>query len=140
MTRATHLPGPCSLSVAAAVVAHAVAVLGPSVGLIITQAGTQVAEGSGFVIASQAGSSYLATNNHVVSGGQRVQVMMPDGRHYVADVVGTDAFQDIAVLKVHDTLPVATFADSTKLRTGQPVVAIGSPLGAQNLGSVTVGV
>ena len=119
---------------------RAAAVLGPSVGLIIVQTGSQVAEGSGFVIALQGGDSYLATNNHVVSGGQRVQVMMPDGRHYIADVVGTDSFEDIAVLKVHDTLPVATFADSSRLLTGEPVVAIGSPLGAQNFGSVTSGV
>jgi putative serine protease PepD len=119
---------------------QAAANLGPSVGLVITQTGQNVSEGSAFVIASQGGDSYLATNNHVVAGGRQVQVMMPDGRHYVAEVVGTDAFEDLAVLKVQDGLPVATFADSTRLRTGTPVLAIGSPLGAQNAGTVTTGV
>ncbi len=82
----------------------------------------------------------MLTNNHVVQGARRVQVVMPDGRHFVADVQGTDQLEDVAVLKVPDSLPVAQFADSTKLQVGQPVVAIGSPLGSQGFGTVTTGV
>src|SRR6202022_2880564 len=64
---------------------------------------------------------------------------MPTDRSYTATVVGTDSFDDLAVISVTDGhLPVATFADSSKLATGQSVIAIGSPLG--NGGSVTTGV
>lgn len=121
--------------------AHAAAVLGPSVGLIIVSlAGGHIAEGSGYVIDVKDGQSFLVTNNHVVDKQQKVQVLMPDGRHFLAAVQGTDPLEDVAVLKVPDTLPKAEFADSTQLKPGQPVVAIGSPLGGQGFGSVTVGV
>ena len=134
-------PGPTATGSFDAV--HAAQVLSPAVGLVIStdpgaRAGT--GEGSGFVFASQGGTSYLMTNNHVVGGARRVQVLMPDGRHYLAGIQGTDPIEDVAVLKVSDTLPVAQFADSTRLQVGQPVVAIGSPLGSQGFGSVTVGV
>lgn len=134
-------PGPTGTGTFDAV--HAAQVLGPAVGLVISndlgaRAGT--GEGSGFVFATQGGTSYLMTNDHVVAGARRVQVLMPDGRHYVAAIQGTDPVEDVAVLKVGDTLPVAQFADSTKLQVGQPVVAIGSPLGSQGFGSVTEGV
>jgi S1-C subfamily serine protease len=76
----------------------------------------------------------------VVTGSSRVQVLMPDGRHFSADVQGTDPLEDVAVVKISDTLPSAQFADSTKILVGQPVVAIGSPLGSQGFGSVTTGV
>jgi len=134
-------PGPTGTGSFDAV--HAAQVLGPAVGLVIsTDAGTRAgpAEGSGFVFASQGGTSYVMTNNHVVAGARRVQVLMPDGRHYLAGIQGADPIEDVAVLKVSDTLPVAQFADSTRLQVGQPVVAIGSPLGSQGFGSVTVGV
>jgi S1-C subfamily serine protease len=77
----------------------------------------------------------------VVEGASRVSVLMPDGRHFDADVQGTDPIQDVAVVRLADkSLPKVQFADSTKLQVGQPVVAIGSPLGAENQGSVTTGV
>ena len=136
-------PPPASTTGAGFDATHAAQVLGPSVGLIIASgAGSRggSAEGSGFSFSSQAGTSYVLTNNHVIAGASRVQVVMPDGRHFVADVQGADQVNDVAVLKVSDRLPVAQFADSTKLQVGQPVVAIGSPLGSQGFGSVTTGV
>ena len=136
-------PPPASTTGAGFDATHAAQVLGPSVGLIIASgAGSRGgnAEGSGFAFGSQAGTSYVLTNNHVIAGASRVQVVMPDGRHFVADVQGADQANDVAVLKVSDRLPVAQFADSTKLQVGQPVVAIGSPLGSQGFGSVTTGV
>lgn len=136
-------PPPASTAGAGFDATHAAQVLGPSVGLIIASgAGSRGgnAEGSGFSFSSQAGTSYVLTNNHVIAGASRVQVVMPDGRHFVADVQGADQVNDVAVLKVSDRLPVAQFADSTKLQVGQPVVAIGSPLGSQGFGSVTTGV
>ncbi len=114
-------------------------VLGPAVGEVIVNAGRGTSLGSGFVVAHGTGVSYMVTNNHVVQGATRVQVLMPDGRHWVADVQGTDPQEDIAVIRIPDpTLPVAQFADSTKLQVGQPVVAIGNPEGQE--GSVTAGI
>jgi S1-C subfamily serine protease len=123
---------------------HAAQVLGPAVGLVIATGvagarGSGSAEGSTFVFRAQGGTSYLLTNNHVVEGARRVQVLMPDGRHFTVEVAGTDAIEDVAVLKVADTLPVAQFSDSTRLQVGQPVVAIGSPQGSQGFDTVTVG-
>jgi len=113
--------------------------LGPAVGTIIAKEGTSSALGSGFVIAHDGSSSYLLTNNHVVAGATDLHVVMPGGRNLKAAVVGTDAFDDLAVISVADaSLPVATFGVSKKLIVGQAVVAIGSPLG--NEGSVTEGV
>ena len=115
-------------------------VLAPAVAtIIVNRPGGGAGEGSGFVLAHGTNVSYLVTNNHVIANAARVQVLMPDGRHFAAAIHGADPQGDIAVLRVDDAnLPVAGFADSTQLRVGQRVVAIGSPLG--NEGTVTVGV
>jgi serine protease Do len=131
-------PGPNSQGTFDSV--HAAQVLSPTVALIIVTTAAGTGEGSGFVIQSAGGTSYLATNNHVVQGATKVLVAMPDGRHFMASVQGADALEDVAVVKVSDNLPVALFADSTRVQVGQPVVAIGSPLGSQGFGTVTVGV
>ncbi|MDQ6691707.1 MAG: trypsin-like peptidase domain-containing protein [Candidatus Dormibacteraeota bacterium] len=118
---------------------HVADVLGPAVAIVIVKKGTATGEGSGFVIAHSGSQSYMVTNNHVIESGGRIQVLMLDGRHFVAQVKGADPLGDIAVLSIPDaTLPIALFADSTRLRVGQQVVAIGSPLG--NQGSVTSGI
>jgi S1-C subfamily serine protease len=111
----------------------------PSTAEIIVQTSSGPALGSGFVVAHDAGSSYLVTNNHVVSGARTVVVLMNDGRHWTAQVKGTDTFEDVAVVAVPDpSLPLVQFGDSTKLAVGQTVMAIGSPEG--NQGSVTLGI
>jgi putative serine protease PepD len=114
-------------------------ILGPAVGTVIVNTSGGIGEGSGFVVSAEAAVSYMVTNNHVIDGARKVQVLMPDGKHFVAKIQGADPIQDIAVLRLDDPkLPRATFGDSTKVRVGQPVVAIGSPLG--NQGSVTTGI
>ena len=146
-TRNTGSPASPSLSVdsqalpavAQGAAAAVSAKLSPSVGTIVVSNAGGTALGSGFVISNTGTTSYLITNNHVVSGATRVELIMPTDRTYTATVVGTDSFDDLAVISVTDGhLPMATFADSTKLVTGQAVIAIGSPLG--NVGSVTTGV
>jgi putative serine protease PepD len=117
--------------------------LGPAVGTIIAKQSTtttgSAALGSGVVIAHDSTNSYLITNNHVVDGAKSLDLVMPGGKNLKATVVGTDAFDDLAVISVPDTsLPQAVFGKSGDLKVGQQVVAIGSPLG--NDGSVTVGV
>jgi putative serine protease PepD len=115
-------------------------VLGPAVGeVIVNPVRGNPALGSGFVIAHAGGDSMMVTNNHVVTGAAKIQVLMPDGKHFVAQLQGTDATEDIAVIRIPDnTLPLAQFGDSTKLQVGQPVVAIGNPEG--QTGSVTSGI
>jgi S1-C subfamily serine protease len=118
--------------------------LGPAVGTIIAKQGTgtgtgSASLGSGVVIARDSSNSYLITNNHVVDGAKSLDLVMPGGKNLKATVVGTDPFDDLAVISVADTtLPQAVFGKSADLKVGEQVVAIGSPLG--NDGSVTVGV
>jgi serine protease Do len=120
--------------------ARVVRVLGSAVAeILVTQSTGTRGIGTGFVIAHENGASFLVTNNHVVAGATRVVVLMPDGRHFVAKVQGTDPIQDIAVVRVDDaSLTLAQFGDSTRLVVGQQVVAIGSPHGNQS--SVTSGI
>jgi putative serine protease PepD len=129
-------PGPASSGSFDAV--HAAAVAAPAVAMIIVQTGSGVAQGSGVAFQSGELGSFILTNNHVVAGGSRVQVLMPDGSHFDAKVAGTDAHEDLAVLQAPGSLPVAQFGDSTRLQVGQSVLAIGSPLGNQS--SVSAGI
>ena len=117
--------------------AHVNDLVGPAVAEIMVTVSGGIQQGSGFVVQVDGSTSYILTNNHVVTGGRQVQVLMPDGRHYVAQVQGADAIEDLAVIKVSDKLPLAQFGDSGKARVGEPVVAIGTPLG--QAGSVTAG-
>jgi serine protease Do len=83
---------------------------------------------------------YILTNNHVVDGYDKLQVVYRDGQTVDATLVGTDPFADIAVLKVAGTLPgTAEFGNSDALKAGETVIAIGSPLGDFK-NTVTVGV
>ena len=138
---ATPTPGAAGATPTAFDAVHVYSVLAPAVALIIVSTRQGTAEGSGFVVARAGGTSYLITNNHVVNGATSAEVLLPDGRHYTSPVQGTDPQEDIAVLKVPDgNLPLAVFGDSTRIKPGQPVAAIGSPEGATDFGSVTVGV
>jgi 2-alkenal reductase len=95
------------------------------------------ASGSGVVISEE---GYIVTNNHVVEGAQRLDVIYPDGSKEEATLVGADMYADLAVIKVTRKVPaVAELGDSSALQPGEPVAAIGSPLGDFK-GTVTVGV
>ena len=83
--------------------------------------------GSGIIVNS---NGYILTNNHVVSGGSDIEVFTQDRKEYKAKVIGTDPRTDVAVLKVDATdLPVLTLGDSSKLKVGDIVFAIGDPFG-----------
>ena len=87
------------------------------------------AKGSGVVISDK---GYIATNNHVISGAQQIQVTLASGAVYSAKVVGTDTTTDLAVIKLDNPpsdLKVAEFADSDNLAVGEAIMAIGNPLG-----------
>ncbi|MGL6146554.1 MAG: S1C family serine protease, partial [Macrococcoides caseolyticum] len=104
----------------------------------ITPAGT----GSGVIYQVDGNNTYIVTNNHVVEGAKELKVKLSNGKTIDAELMGTDALTDIAVLKVQGELnikPVA-FADSSKIRIGEPVYAIGNPLGLELAGTVTEGI
>ncbi len=91
--------------------------------------GTSVQEGagSGWVIRED---GYIVTNNHVVAGANSITVILDDDRAIPADIVGTDPLTDLAVLKIDaKNLPAVTVGDSSKLRVGDWVVAMGNALG-----------
>jgi len=92
--------------------------------------------GSGFILSKD---GYVITNNHVVKDADEIIVRMQDRREFVAEIIGTDERSDIAVLKIEaDDLPTVKLGDSSILKVGEWVLAIGSPFGFDH--SVTAGI
>ncbi len=92
--------------------------------------------GSGFLISKD---GYILTNTHVIEGADKIIVKTSDGKEYNAKLVGTDTMKDVAVLKIDAKgLPYAKLGDSSKLRIGEPAIAIGSPFGLE--ATVTAGI
>ena len=99
--------------------------------------------GSGWIYKSNGNSTYIVTNNHVVAdfatSGGSLNVELNNGDQYPATIVGRDSNYDLAVIKINKgNLPELTIGDSSKLMIGDPVVAIGSPLGLAS--TVTSGI
>jgi 2-alkenal reductase len=104
---------------------------------IFGQAPDQSVSGSGVIISEE---GYILTNNHVVENTKQVSVILADGEELDAEVIGTDVFSDLAVLRAEGQMPaVAVLGNSDALRPGETVIAIGSPLGDFK-NTVTVGV
>jgi serine protease Do len=93
--------------------------------------------GSGFIVGKD---GYIVTNNHVVEGADEIKVTLKNGKEYSAEIVGTDANTDIALIKIEtdDALKVAELGDSDALNIGDWVVAIGSPFGYEQ--TITAGI
>ena len=92
---------------------------------LVPQEGT----GSGFVYDD---AGLIVTNNHVIAGATEIEIVLLDGSHYTAEVVGTDPYYDLAVLRVDSPVPVAPpipLGNADALRVGQIVLAIGNPFG-----------
>ena len=110
----------------------------PSVVAITAQLAQGEAQGSGVVIDK---SGHVLTNNHVVAGAQKLSVTLSDGRTYAAEIRGTDPSTDLAVVTVKnapsDLQPIA-LGDSDAIKVGDPVMAVGNPLGLA--GTVTTGI
>ena len=99
-------------------------------------------EGSGVIYKIDGDDAYVVTNNHVVEGQDGLEVVLADGTKVKAELVGTDAYTDLAVLKISSehVTTAATFGDSSALKVGEPAIAIGSPLGSDYANSVTQGI
>ncbi len=96
----------------------------------------QKGAGSGFIIDSK---GYILTNEHVVRGADEIKVTLKDGRKLTGKVAGQDASLDLAVIKVDaKDLPTVRLGDSSKIRPGEWVIAIGNPYGFSN--TVTAGI
>ncbi|MGA5198672.1 S1C family serine protease [Streptomyces exfoliatus] len=109
----------------------------PSIVEISAASNAGKSTGSGVIITSD---GEIVTNNHVISGASEISVRLSDGKSYQAEVVGTDPDKDLALIKLKGAsgLKTATLGDSSKVRVGDQVVAIGSPEGLT--GTVTSGI
>jgi serine protease Do len=98
--------------------------------------------GSGVIFNVQDDNAYIVTNNHVIEGASEVEVSLYDGEKATAEVVGADALTDLAVLKIDKKYATHTleFGDSSGLRPGDQVMAIGNPLGLNLSRTVTQGI
>lgn len=91
------------------------------------EGGRQIAGGTGFLVTED---GYILTNDHVVAQSDRVTVWLHDGRYFPAEVVGSDPFTDVAVIKIEvdgEELPTLSLGDSDGVRVGQWVLAVGNP-------------
>lgn len=102
----------------------------------------EYSEGSGVIYAKQNGKGYIVTNNHVVSGSDSLEIILEDGTKVSAKLVGTDSTTDLAVLEIDGSKVPATasFGNSDNVSPGDPVIAIGSPLGSEYATTVTQGI
>ncbi len=100
--------------------------------------------GSGVYFAKDAQYAYIVTNNHVVEGGTKVEMVLQSGHHVNAQVVGTDPFTDLAVIKTSISnfkgVQPSFFANSNDIQAGEPAIAIGTPMGLDFTESVTSGI
>jgi serine protease Do len=95
------------------------------------------ASGSGVILSAD---GYIVTNNHVVDGAESLSAILADGTELPAELIGVDAYADLAVLRVEGNMPaVAAWGNSDLLKPGELVIAIGSPLG-DFTNTVTMGV
>lgn len=99
-------------------------------------------EGSGVIYKKDGNSAYLVTNNHVIDGAERIEILLADGTKVVGKLIGADTYSDLAVVKIPSdkVKTVAHFANSAKLSVGEEAIAIGSPLGTEYANSVTEGI
>ena len=99
-------------------------------------------EGSGVIYKKEGKYAYLVTNTHVINGAKNVDILLADGNKVPGEVVGSDVYSDIAVVRISadKAKAVAEFGDSDKLTVGETAIAIGSPLGTDYANSVTQGI
>ena len=110
----------------------------PSVVSVLCSGRSSQSSGTGVIMSE---SGYVITNAHVIEGAVQIAVLLSDGRSFQADVMGSDTVSDLAVLHIEaEGLVPAQFGDSSVLRVGDAVVAIGDPLGVELRGTMTDGI
>lgn len=106
------------------------------------ESGQDAGTGSGVIYKKQGNKAFIITNHHVIQGAQQIEVSLYDGSRVPARALGSDELMDLAVIEIdaEHVTKIASYGDSDKLKVGEPVIAIGNPLGLQFSGSVTQGV
>ena len=109
---------------------------------IDTNAEQVFSEGSGVIYKKEGDTAYIVTNTHVINGAKKVDIRLADGTKVPGDIVGSDTYSDIAVVKIaaDKVTTVAEFGDSNQLTVGEIAIAIGSPLGSEYANTVTQGI
>lgn len=104
--------------------------------------GGEAGTGSGVIYKKANGKAFIVTNHHVVENANQVEVSFKDGTRVPARILGSDLLTDLAVLEIDakHVKKVAEFGNSDAVKPGEPVIAIGNPLGLQFAGSVTQGI
>ena len=99
-------------------------------------------EGSGVIYKKNENDAYIVTNTHVINGASKVDIRLADGTKVPGEIIGSDTFSDIAVVKISSekVTTVAEFGDSSQLNVGETAIAIGSPLGSEYANTVTQGI
>jgi serine protease Do len=107
-----------------------------------SQQSVETGTGSGVIFQKNNDNAYIVTNNHVIEGATKLEVSLYNGEKTTAEVIGTDALTDLAVIKIDAKYVTATaqFGDSSTLRPGDQVYAIGNPLGLDLSRTVTQGI
>ncbi|HAX73966.1 MAG TPA: trypsin [Firmicutes bacterium] len=112
------------------------------VGVVNFYQNRTVGEGSGIIYKSEGDYAYIVTNQHVIDQGDYFEVVLSNGERTEAELIGSDIYTDLAVLKIPNehVEAVANFGNTEDLKLGQTVLAIGNPLGLEFAGSVTQGI
>jgi serine protease Do len=107
-----------------------------------SQGNVETGSGSGVIFKKEGKEAFIVTNNHVIEGATKVEVSLYNGEKVEAQVVGADALTDLAVIKIEadKAVDVIEFGDSSALRPGDQVLAIGNPLGLDLSRTVTQGI
>ena len=107
-----------------------------------TNAEQVFSEGSGVIYKKEGDTAYIVTNTHVINGAKKVDIRLADGTKVPGEIVGSDTYSDIAVVKIaaDKVTTVAEFGDSNQLTVGETAIAIGSPLGSEYANTVTQGI
>lgn len=99
-------------------------------------------EGSGVIYKKEGNTAYIVTNTHVITGAEKIDILLASGEKVEGELVGSDTYSDLAVIKIaaDKVTTVAEFADSNSINVGETAIAIGSPLGSVYANSVTQGI
>lgn len=109
---------------------------------VMTEDGSIISTGTGFVYGKDDKYGYVLTNAHVVSEGKTIQGVLSNNNSVSLTILGTDTYTDLAVLRmdVKDILQVASIGDSKNTKIGNTVFTVGSPMGSSYAGTVTKGI